>query len=266
MLKDVLREARTKLRLKQEEVAEKVKVSKQTYLKWENGTTEPKASQVEMLSKVLDVTPNEICKGQLNTRYAFDEFIRRKAMTNAHLEVELLMLWELIPDHEAYIRALDENYINGNNNRKVMAGAVSVRGVLADMDREDPIGTSSNPIRNPLTSGDEFWNHHMMNNKRVTEYFKDDLEFLKATKDRIEKRKETTPLFVSMNAKEIKDYLAQNDPEQHDDIFIKGECSLEEFQDIIEVMKEKYLKHLKDHEEEIQQLSKKISKLENGQK
>jgi len=255
-----------KLRMKQEEVAEKVKVSKQTYLKWENGTTEPKASQVKMLSEVLDVTPNEICEGQLNTRYTFDEFIRKKAMTNAHLEVELLMLWELIPDHKAYIQALDENYIHGRNNRKVMTGAVSVRGVIADMGREEPIGASSNPIRNPLTSGDEFWNHHMMNKKRIAEYFEKDLEFVEATKDRHEQRKEAPPLFMTMNAIEIKEYLAKNDPEQHDDIFIKGECSVEEFQNIIEPMKERYIKYLETHEKEAQYLSEKISQLKDKQK
>lgn len=266
MLKDVLREARLKLRMKQEEVAEKVKVSKQTYLKWENGTTEPKASQVKMLSEVLDVTPNEICKGQLNTRYTFDEFIRKKAMTNAHLEVELLMLWELIPDHKAYIQALDENYIHGRNSKKVMTGAVSVRGVIADMDHEEPLETSSNPLRNPLTSGDRFWNHHMMNNKRIAEYFENDLEFLEATKDRHEQRKEVAPLFMYMNAKEIKEYLAKNDPEQHDDIFIKGECSIEEFQSIIEPMKKKYIKYLEAHEKEAQDLSEKIRQLKDKQK
>lgn len=37
MLKDVLRKARTELGLKQNEVAEMVGVTQQTYLKWENG-------------------------------------------------------------------------------------------------------------------------------------------------------------------------------------------------------------------------------------
>ncbi|WP_445947067.1 helix-turn-helix transcriptional regulator, partial [Shewanella sp.] len=52
MLKDVLKEARHRRGLKQEDVAKLVKVAKQTYLKWENGTTEPKASQVKDLALV----------------------------------------------------------------------------------------------------------------------------------------------------------------------------------------------------------------------
>ncbi|MBJ6954726.1 helix-turn-helix transcriptional regulator, partial [Vibrio cholerae] len=39
MLKDVLKAARLSAGLTQEQVAQKVKVAKQTYLKWENGET-----------------------------------------------------------------------------------------------------------------------------------------------------------------------------------------------------------------------------------
>ena len=54
-LKDVIKEARSKRSLKQEETAELVGVTVQTYSKWENGKTEPKASQVARLSKILGV-------------------------------------------------------------------------------------------------------------------------------------------------------------------------------------------------------------------
>lgn len=115
MLKDVLREARTKKGLKQEEVAEMVKVAKQTYLKWENGATEPKASQILNLSEVLDVTPNEICQGKRYHRYQLDEFIIKQAVINKSREIETLRAWENIADHDAYFSSLEqaERYSDG---------------------------------------------------------------------------------------------------------------------------------------------------------
>lgn len=115
MLKDVLREARTKKGLKQEEVAELVKVAKQTYLKWENGATEPKASQILNLSKVLDVTPNEICEGKLYHRYPLDEFIIKQSIIGKPREIETLRIWENIADHDAYFASLEqtERYSEG---------------------------------------------------------------------------------------------------------------------------------------------------------
>ena len=106
MLKDVLRDARNKKGLKQEDVAEKVHVAKQTYLKWENGATEPKASQILALSQVLDITPNEICKGQLNTRYSLEEYIYELMLVSPRGELETLKAWEHIPDHELYFQEL----------------------------------------------------------------------------------------------------------------------------------------------------------------
>ena len=106
MLKDVLREARTEIGLKQEDVAKAVNVTKQTYLKWENGTTEPKASQVEALARVLKISANEICRGSRNTRYDLEKFIIELSLVGRPREIELLRAWEHIPDHAAYIESL----------------------------------------------------------------------------------------------------------------------------------------------------------------
>ena len=64
MLKDVLKNARLASGLKQSEVAEKMGVTPQTYLKWENGRSEPKVTQVGKLSKILKISAEEICKGE----------------------------------------------------------------------------------------------------------------------------------------------------------------------------------------------------------
>lgn len=46
MLQDVLKKTRLSLNLKQADVAEYVGITTQTYMKWENGKNEPKASHV----------------------------------------------------------------------------------------------------------------------------------------------------------------------------------------------------------------------------
>lgn len=77
MLKDVLRERRMTLKMKQSEVAEKIGVKTQTYMKWENGIYEPKVSYISKLADVLLVSEREICKGELNESqgYDFDDFM-----------------------------------------------------------------------------------------------------------------------------------------------------------------------------------------------
>ncbi|EAA4613464.1 helix-turn-helix transcriptional regulator [Salmonella enterica] len=77
MLKDVLRERRIALKMKQSEVAEKIGVKTQTYMKWENGIYEPKVSYISKLADVLLVSEREICKGELNESqgYDFDDFM-----------------------------------------------------------------------------------------------------------------------------------------------------------------------------------------------
>lgn len=77
MLKDVLKERRKALRLKQSEVAEKIGVTTQTYMKWENGIYEPKISYVTKIAKILNVSEKEICKGELNksVEYSLNEFL-----------------------------------------------------------------------------------------------------------------------------------------------------------------------------------------------
>jgi len=107
MLKDVLKEARNNRLLKQEDVAKAINVTKQTYLKWENGVTEPKASQIVELAKVLGITPNEICGGYLNERLPLERFIMEIHKSQVSSEMETLKMWEHITDHKLFIHALN---------------------------------------------------------------------------------------------------------------------------------------------------------------
>ncbi len=76
MLNNVIKEARIRRNLKQEEVAEFVSVTVQTYSKWENGKTEPKASQVNKLSEILRISEKEICSGKLSKHFELEMFMR----------------------------------------------------------------------------------------------------------------------------------------------------------------------------------------------
>lgn len=119
MLKDVLKEARNNKSLKQEDVAKAINVTKQTYLKWENGTTEPKASQITALANVLDITPNEICGGYLYKRYTLDKFITEVYKSGVSPEMETLKVWSFIANHEGFIHELnnlDEVDIHGEKS------------------------------------------------------------------------------------------------------------------------------------------------------
>ncbi|MCU8155036.1 MULTISPECIES: helix-turn-helix transcriptional regulator [Vibrio] len=106
MIGETLKEARGKTKLSQYDMADMLKITKQTYMKWENGITEPKASQVSELARILNITEEEICKGKLNRRYSLEEFIYRLNKERPSPEMQVLKLWEMINDHDAFFRSL----------------------------------------------------------------------------------------------------------------------------------------------------------------
>lgn len=58
--KDVILELRTKSGLSQEELAEKIFVTRQAVSRWENGETQPNIETLKMLSKLFDVSINTL--------------------------------------------------------------------------------------------------------------------------------------------------------------------------------------------------------------
>ena len=58
--KDMIRELRTKHGLSQEELAEKVFVTRQAVSRWENGETIPNTETLKLLSKLFDVSINTL--------------------------------------------------------------------------------------------------------------------------------------------------------------------------------------------------------------
>ncbi|MBR3823273.1 MAG: helix-turn-helix domain-containing protein, partial [Kiritimatiellae bacterium] len=58
--KDIILELRTKHGLSQEELAEKVFVTRQAVSRWENGETIPNTETLKLLSKLFDVSINTL--------------------------------------------------------------------------------------------------------------------------------------------------------------------------------------------------------------
>ncbi len=108
MISSVLKEARTAKNISQSEIAEMVGVTKQTYLKWENGTTEPKASQVVKLAEALGISETEICRGVLNTRMSLKKFIIERSKIDADTSLDILRTWEQLPDHNRFLISLTD--------------------------------------------------------------------------------------------------------------------------------------------------------------
>ena len=69
----MLREKRTALGLKQEEVAEKIQVSRQTLSNWENEKTYPDIISILKLSELYGVTTDELLKGDAKLVKHLDE-------------------------------------------------------------------------------------------------------------------------------------------------------------------------------------------------
>lgn len=109
-LSDVIREARIRRNLKQDDAAVLLDVTVQTYSKWENGITEPKASQVAKLSEILNVPMQLICSGQQAEKLAILEFVRAVSKHAKDLgEFELIeAIWQNINDDARFIDTLKQ--------------------------------------------------------------------------------------------------------------------------------------------------------------
>ena len=123
-LKDVIKDARLKRSMKQEEAAELVGVTVQTYSKWENGKTEPKASQVAKLSEILGVSTSEICNGSTSKKLEAMQFMSMVSKISKGIsDFDFKMaIWESIDN--------DQLFLDNLKNRKT----VSERDIVFDED------------------------------------------------------------------------------------------------------------------------------------
>jgi len=114
VLENVLREAREALHLKQTEVADYVGVTTQTYLKWENGKNEPKASHLKKLTEILKVTGSELIEGQLINNNV-DQLSFMKKVSPARTLIDDVtftsLIFDGIEDKGKFLRELDKSLI-----------------------------------------------------------------------------------------------------------------------------------------------------------
>jgi len=123
-LNEVIKKARLKRNLKQEDAAKLVGVTVQTYSKWENGKTEPKASQIAKMSKILAISTNEICNGQESKKLELIDFMKIiSEISKGVSDFELKMaIWESIDNDTVFIENLrnynktPEVYLNSKEN------------------------------------------------------------------------------------------------------------------------------------------------------
>ncbi|MBF4243318.1 helix-turn-helix transcriptional regulator [Vibrio anguillarum] len=111
MLKDVLKEMRERKQLKQSEVAEHVGVTAQTYMKWENGKNEPKASDIKKLAEILCVSESEICRGQkFDSDISEIQFMKKTASVMKELDEVTFtsILFEFITDKKGFMEKLEK--------------------------------------------------------------------------------------------------------------------------------------------------------------
>jgi len=107
-LKDVIKEARLKKNLKQEEAAKLAGVTVQTYSKWENGKTEPKASQVAIVSKSLNVSTDAICNGKESEKLEPMEFMKLYSKYSQDINPfdQGMAIWDCIKDDKEFLNTL----------------------------------------------------------------------------------------------------------------------------------------------------------------
>lgn len=126
-MKDVIKTARLERGYTQEQIAKLVKVAKQTYLKWENGETEPKATQIQLLAKYLDVSANEICAGVRHKKISLEEFILKTALSNVPSELMTMYTWKMIPNHDDFFEQVN------NVSKDEYFGAMAEVGEIEDV-------------------------------------------------------------------------------------------------------------------------------------
>lgn len=107
---NTIKDKRISLNIKQDDLAEQVGVTVQTVSKWERDITEPKASQVHQLSKILKLSEKEICQGStLGTEVDSMGFARKVGTLMQNIpNIELLLgMHDFIEDRDGFIEYLD---------------------------------------------------------------------------------------------------------------------------------------------------------------
>ena len=95
MLGNNILELRKKKGLSQEELSEKVGVTRQTISNWELNETQPNPEQLKLLSKTLNVSVDELIDNDIKN-VLIEKANRTEANSNQALKIVKLILWFIL--------------------------------------------------------------------------------------------------------------------------------------------------------------------------
>lgn len=102
MLSERLREARKRKNYSQEYVAEKVHTSRQTVMRWENGTSEPSIEIIKKLAELYDVSINylleisETSKEGIQESSNHSDLPLKETQTEYHYEIFFFLILSIL--------------------------------------------------------------------------------------------------------------------------------------------------------------------------
>ena len=139
MFSDNLKKYRTAKGLSQNDVAEKLFVTRQCVSKWENGTTQPDLQALESLSDLLGVSIDDLVKDngeekKKKTQNGNNAMFIANVLTAAFCVLALLVLWRFLPEtvpmHWSVFGDIDR-YGSRNEILLMFTATVAILGVDA---------------------------------------------------------------------------------------------------------------------------------------
>ena len=112
---EVIKKSRLKKNIKQADIAKEIGVTVQTYIKWEANQTEPRASQINKLSKILELPTSAICAGEDSKKMDLIDFIIMFSKFDEHIDKHQLILsiWENVENDEKLMESMIKNMTEG---------------------------------------------------------------------------------------------------------------------------------------------------------
>ena len=136
MFSDNLKKHRIEKGLSQNDIAEKLFVTRQCVSKWENGTTQPDLQALESLSDLLGVSIDELikdnCEREKKTQTGNRAMFVANILTAAFCSLAILVLWRFLPEtvpmHWSVFGDIDR-YGSRNEILLMIAATVAILGV-----------------------------------------------------------------------------------------------------------------------------------------
>ena len=92
MFKEKLKELRRKKGLSQQELADKLDISRQSVYKWEQGISYPEITKLPELAKLFDVTVDDLLNDSIDLTVVKEEPIKKEQVVNRRGMVDYLLM------------------------------------------------------------------------------------------------------------------------------------------------------------------------------